>query len=208
MHGKDSATVNTRCLACHTIHDSGLRGQAEAGRVARPPAGPLPRWCCNVGPPSVRTSADRGWRRTSVGRDRPRSHQPRDAVRPAMPSAALNRHGVGQNRTAADLHGDVQHLLAQLIGRMRLQPVHPRHSTTARPGIDRYRPVPATGGRPRDTPGCGWPEPVAGTGVASGHVSTGSVRSPASRCYRGCRGVDVLAISVVSPWRGALHMRS
>lgn len=40
---------------------------------------------------------------------------------PAVLVAALGRHGVGQNRTPADLHGDVQHLLAPVIGRMRLQ---------------------------------------------------------------------------------------
>lgn len=40
---------------------------------------------------------------------------------PTVLTAALGRHGVGQNRTPADLHGDVQHLLAPVIGRMRLQ---------------------------------------------------------------------------------------
>ena len=41
---------------------------------------------------------------------------------PAVLTAALGRHGVGLNRTPADLHGDVQHLLAPVIGRMRLSP--------------------------------------------------------------------------------------
>lgn len=40
---------------------------------------------------------------------------------PAVLVAALGRHGVGQSRTPADLHGDVQHLLAPLVGRMRMQ---------------------------------------------------------------------------------------
>lgn len=40
---------------------------------------------------------------------------------PTVLTAALGRHGVGLNRTPADLHGDVQHLLAPVIGRMRLQ---------------------------------------------------------------------------------------
>ena len=40
---------------------------------------------------------------------------------PAVLAAALGRHGVGQDRTPADVHGDVQHLLSPVIGRMRLQ---------------------------------------------------------------------------------------
>ncbi len=40
---------------------------------------------------------------------------------PDVLTAALGRHGVGQDRTPADLHGDVQHLLTPVIGRIRLQ---------------------------------------------------------------------------------------
>lgn len=40
---------------------------------------------------------------------------------PALLAAALGRHGVGQNRTRADFRGDVQHLIAPIVGRMRLQ---------------------------------------------------------------------------------------